>query len=176
MARALCHAARPAGAIIEAIMATVSRAAVRGVDLAAASKIIDHALGEARRRNLRPMTLAVLDAGGDLVAFKREDGTGIRRFDVVMGKAFGSLVMNRPSRAIGKIGENNALFIQSLAVATQGRLVPTPGGVLIKNQEGQIIGAVGSSGEEADDDEAIAIAAVRAAGFVPEPAEPQGAK
>src|SRR4051812_15568751 len=90
-AAALCHAARPAGAIIEAIMATVSRAAVRGVDLAAASKIIDHALGEARRRNLRPMTLAVLDAGGDLVAFKREDGTGIRRFDVVMGKAFGSL-------------------------------------------------------------------------------------
>jgi uncharacterized protein GlcG (DUF336 family) len=153
----------------------VARAAVRGVDLATAAKIIDYALGEARRRNLRPMTVAVLDAGGDLVAFKREDGTGIRRFDVVMGKAFGSLVMNRPSRAIGRIADAAPNFIQSLAVATQGRLVPTPGGVLIKNEAGEIIGAVGSSGDEPDDDEAIAIAAVRAAGFTPEPAEPQGA-
>ena len=157
-------------------MANVSRAAVRGVDLATAEKIIDHALKTARQKNLRPMTIGVLDAGGDLVAFKREDGTGIRRFDVVMGKAFGSLVMNRPSRAIGRIGEVAPLFIQSLAVATQGRLVPTPGGVLIKNQQGEIIGAVGSSGDEVDDDEAIAIAAVREAGFVPEPAEPTGAK
>src|SRR6185437_1522065 len=132
-------------------MANVSRAAVRGVDLASASTIIDHALAEARRRNLRPMTLAVLDAGGDLVAFKREDGTGIRRFDVVMGKAFGSLVMNRPSRGIGQIAERAPAFIQSLSVATQGRLVPTPGGVLIKNQTGEIIGAVGSSGDDADD-------------------------
>ena len=83
------------------IMANVSRAALRGVDLASAEKIIDYALKVARQKKLRPMTLAVLDFGGDLIAFKREDGTGIRRFDVVMGKAFGSLVMNRPSRAIG---------------------------------------------------------------------------
>ncbi|HVA14832.1 MAG TPA: heme-binding protein [Stellaceae bacterium] len=156
-------------------MAKVSVAAVRGVDLATAAKIVDHALATARQRKLRPMTIAVLDSGGDLIAFKREDGTGIRRCDVVMGKAFGSLVMNRSSRAIGKIAENAPMFIQSLAVATQGRLVPTPGGVLIKNQAGEIIGAVGSSGDEADEDEACAILAVRAAGFVPEPAEPQGA-
>ena len=95
-------------------MANVSRAALRGVDLASAEKIIDYALKVARQKKLRPMTLAVLDSGGDLIAFKREDGTGIRRFDVVMGKAFGSLVMNRPSRAIGRIGENAPLFIQSL--------------------------------------------------------------
>jgi len=141
-------------------MANVSRAALRGVDLATAEKIIDYALTAARQKKLRPMTIAVLDGGGDLIAFKREDGTGIRRFDVVMGKAFGSLVMNRPSRAIGKIADNAPNFIQSLTVATQGRMIPTPGGVLIKNQDGEIIGAVGSSGDEADDDEAIAIAAV----------------
>src|SRR5215469_2258932 len=117
---------RAKGEAFEAIMANVSRAAVRGVDLAAAEKIIDYALKTARQRNLRPMTVGVLDAGGDLIAFKREDGTGIRRFDVVMGKAFGSLVMNRPSRAIGRIGENAPLFIQSLTVATQGRMIPTP--------------------------------------------------
>jgi uncharacterized protein GlcG (DUF336 family) len=157
-------------------MANVSRAVVRGVDLAGAEKIIDYALKVAREKKLRPMTLAVLDAGGDLIAFKREDGTGIHRFDIVMGKAFGALVMNRPSRGIARIGEVAPLFIQSLSVATQGRLVPTPGGVLIKNGDGEIIGAVGSSGDEVDDDEAIAIAAVRAAGFLPEPAEPVGAK
>jgi glc operon protein GlcG len=157
-------------------MAHVSRAAVRGVDLASAEKIIDHALKTARQKKLRPMTLGVLDAGGDLVAFKREDGTGICRFDVVMGKAFGSLVMNRPSRAIGQIAERAPAFIQSLTAATQGRLIPTPGGVLIKNEQGEIIGAVGSSGDDADEDEAIAIVAVRDAGFVPEPAEPTGAK
>lgn len=153
-------------------MPDISRATPRGVDLATASAIIEHALRVARSRNLRPMTLAVLDSGGDLIAFKREDGTGIRRYDVVMGKAFGALVMNRSSRDIGKIAERAPIFIQSLTAATQGRLIPTPGGVLIKNKEGQIIGAVGSSGDDADADEAIAIEAVRAAGLVPEPADP----
>ena len=150
-------------------MAKVTRATSRGIDLSIAATIIDTALKIARARNLRPMTIAVLDSGGDLVAYKREDGTGIRRYDVVMGKAFGSLVMNRSSRDIGKIAERAPVFIQSLATATQGRLVPTPGGVLIKNKDGQVIGAVGSSGDEADADEACAIEAIRAAGLVPEP-------
>lgn len=154
-------------------MANVSRATTRGVDLAAAATIIDTALQAARRRNLRPMTIAVLDGGGDLVAFKREDGNGIRRFEVVMGKAIGSLVMNRPSRVIGQIGAANPMFIQSLGMALQGRLIPSPGGVLIKNREGQIVGAVGSSGDEPDADEACAIEGIRAAGLIPEPAEPQ---
>lgn len=153
-------------------MAIVSRATPRGIDLETASTIIDTALNAARRRNLRPMCFAVLDSGGDLVAFKREDGNGIRRFDVVMGKAIGSLVMNRPSRAIGEIGKANPLFIQSLSTATQGRLIPSPGGVLIKNAEGLIIGAVGASGDDADQDEACAIEGIRAAGLISEPAEP----
>ena len=153
-------------------MADPSLATTRGIDLATASKIIDTALGLARSRKLRPMTVAVLDSGGDLVAFKREDGTGIRRYDVVVGKAFGALVMNRSSRDIGAIAARNPLFIQTLATATEGRVIPTPGGVLIKNQDGRIVGAVGSSGDDADADEAIAIAAIQAAGFVPEPAEP----
>jgi uncharacterized protein GlcG (DUF336 family) len=155
-------------------MARTSVATSRGVDLAVASTIIETALRIARSRNLRPMTIAVLDSGGDLVAYKREDGTGIRRYDVVIGKAFGSLVMNRSSREIGKIADRAPVFIQSLSTATQGRLVPTPGGVLIKNRAGQIIGAVGSSGDEADADEACAIEGIRAAGLIPEPAEPAG--
>jgi uncharacterized protein GlcG (DUF336 family) len=123
-------------------MANVSRATNRGVSLETASIIIETALQAARRRKPWPMTIAVLDAGGDLVAFKREDGNGIRRFDVVMGKAVGSLVMNRPSRVIGQIGKVNPMFIQSIGAALQGRLIPSPGGVLIKNKDGEIIGAV----------------------------------
>jgi uncharacterized protein GlcG (DUF336 family) len=156
-------------------MADPTLATTRGVDLATAAKIIDTALGHARSRKLRPMTLAVLDSGGDLVAYKREDGTGIRRYDIVIGKAFGALVFNRPSRAVGAIAERLPMFIDTVAMATTGRVIPTPGGVLIKNQEGRIVGAVGSSGDDADQDEAIAILAVRAAGFIPEPAEPVGA-
>ena len=152
----------------------VTKATPRGIDLATASAIIEAALALARRKKLRPMTIAVLDSGGDLVAFKREDGTGIRRQDVVMGKAFGALVMNRPSRVIGKMAESAPIFIQSLMAATQGRLVPTPGGVLVKDGDGRIVGAVGSSGDDPDEDEACAIAGVKAAGLVPEPAEPTG--
>jgi uncharacterized protein GlcG (DUF336 family) len=155
-------------------MAEVSRAATRGVDLAAASIIIETALRVARERKLRPMTVAVLDAGGDLVAFKREDGTGIRRYDIVIGKAYGALVMNRSSRDIGKIADRAPTFIQSVMVATDGRVIPTPGGVLIKDQAGRIIGAVGSSGDDADADEACAIEGIPAAGLISEPAEPVG--
>jgi uncharacterized protein GlcG (DUF336 family) len=150
----------------------VTKASIRGINLAQASKIVDAALAAARERKLRPMTLLVVDAGGDLVAFKREDHTGIRRYDIAYGKAFGALVMNRPSRTIGDIGKNNPLFVQSLVTVTGGKMVPTPGGVLIKSPEGLIIGAVGSSGDEAHEDEAVAVLGVKAAGLTPEPEEP----
>ena len=150
----------------------VAQAAVRGVALEQASKIIDVALAEARKRKLRPMTVLVLDGGGDLVAFKREDHTGINRYSIANAKAYGSLVMNRPSRTIGEIGRNGQLFVESLMASTDGRINPSPGGVLIKNAAGLIIGAVGSSGDESYNDEAIAIAGVKAAGLFPEPAEP----
>jgi len=96
----------------------------------------------------------------------------MRRFDMVMGKAVGSLAMNRASRVIGQIGKVNPMFIQSIGAAFQGRLVPSPGGVLIKNKDGEIIGAVGSSGDEPEQDEACAIEGIPAAGFISEPAEP----
>jgi len=147
----------------------VSKATIRGVTLAQASQIIDVALSEARRLKLRPMTLAVVDAGGDLIAFKREDHTGIRRYDIAYGKAFGALVMNRSSRAIGEIASSGPMFVQSVIAATGGRMIPSPGGVLIKDADGLIIGAVGSSGDFAHTDEAIAIAGIKAAGLVAEP-------
>jgi uncharacterized protein GlcG (DUF336 family) len=116
------------------------------------------------------MTVLVLDGGGDLVAFKREDHTGINRYSIANAKAYGSLVMNRPSRVIGEIARNGQLFVESLMASTDGRVNPSPGGVLIRNAEGLVIGAVGSSGDDSNNDEAIAIAGVKAAGLSPEPA------
>jgi uncharacterized protein GlcG (DUF336 family) len=151
----------------------VAGAAVRGVTLAQASRIVDAALAEARQGKLRPMTVLVLDGGGDLVTFKREDHTGISRYNIALAKAYGALVMNRPSRAIGEIAAaGGQLFVESLMASTGGRVNPSPGGVLIKNAEGLIIGAVGSSGDESYNDEAIAIAGVKAAGLFADPAEP----
>ena len=151
----------------------VAMAAVRGVTLAQASKIVEAALSEARQGKLRPMTVLVLDGGGDLVAFKREDHTGISRYNIALAKAYGALVMNRPSRAIGEIAAaGGQLFVESLMASTAGRVNPSPGGVLIRDAAGLIIGAVGSSGDESYNDEAIAIAGVKAAGLRPEPADP----
>jgi uncharacterized protein GlcG (DUF336 family) len=169
---AVCAGIQATNAAAAAPAQPVAQAAVRGVTLAQASRIIDTALAEARKGRLRPMTVLVLDGGGDLVAFKREDHTGINRFSIANAKAYGSLVMNRPSRTIGEIAQNGALFVQSLMASTDGRINPSPGGVLIKNAEGLIIGAVGSSGDESYNDEAIASAGVKAAGLIPEPAEP----
>lgn len=150
----------------------VSKAAVRGITLEQAVRIIDVALQEARQRQMRPMTLAVLDGGGDLVAYKREDHTGIGRYHIAFGKAYGALVMNRSSRAIGEIARNGAMFVQSVMTATGGQLIPSPGGVLVKDSAGLIIGAVGSSGDDPQRDEAIAIIGVKAAGLTPEPLDP----
>jgi uncharacterized protein GlcG (DUF336 family) len=151
----------------------VTKASVRGVSLAQASRIVEEALTAARARALRPMSIAVVDAGGDLVAFKREDHTGIRRFDIAFGKAFGALVMNRSSRMLGEMGAKDPLFLQSLMANTGGKIIPTPGGVLIKDSAGLIIGAVGSSGDEVDEDEAVAIIAIHAAGLMSEPEQPR---
>lgn len=150
----------------------VSKASVRGINLEQASRIVDAALASAREKGLRPMTVLVIDAGGDLVAFKREDHTGIRRYHIAYGKAFGALVMNRSSRSIGDIGRKDPLFIQSVIAATGSNMVPTPGGVLIKSAEGLIVGAVGSSGDEAHEDEAVAIIGVKAVNLIPEPEQP----
>ena len=154
---------------------SVTKASIRGITLEQASKIVDAALAASREKKLRPMTLAVIDAGGDLVAFKREDHTGIRRYAIAYGKAFGALVMNRPSRTIGAIGAQNPLFVQSIIAATGNHIVPTAGGVLVKDAAGFIIGAVGSSGDEADQDEAVAIIGIHAAGLISEPDDPSPA-
>lgn len=140
--------------------------------LEAASVIVDAALAAGRAHAMMPLTVAVLDAGGHLVAFKRETGSGILRPEVAIGKAWGALGMGIPSRLLRDRLADRPAFQGALAAAAQGRLIPVPGGVLIRNGAGQVIGAAGISGDTSDKDEYCAIAGVTAAGLAPDPAEP----
>ncbi len=135
------------------------------LSLSTASQIIDAALAHARHLQLAPIAVAVLDGGGNLVAFKREDGAGIVRFDIAFGKAWGSLGMGFGSRELTERAQKNATFFTTLAVTSGGRMVPSPGGVLVLDSQGQINGAVGISGDLGDNDELCAIAGIEDAGL-----------
>jgi uncharacterized protein GlcG (DUF336 family) len=137
--------------------------------LAQASTIVDIALATARDMELVPMTVAVLDAGGHLVAFKREDRSGILRYDIAYGKAWGALGMGFGSRTLYERATNTPQFFNALYAASGGRVVTNPGGVLIRDSEGEIVGAVGISGDTSDKDEACAIAGIEAAGLLADP-------
>ncbi len=135
------------------------------VTLAQASTIVDIALKKGRETNCAPLTVAVLDGGGHLVAFKREDRSGILRFDIAYGKAWGALGMGFGSRELAERAAKNPVFIGALTTIAQGRLVPVPGGVLIKDADGAVLGAVGISGDTSDKDEVCAVAGIEAAGL-----------
>lgn len=135
--------------------------------LAQASTIVDVSLKKGRETNCAPLTVAVLDAGGHLVAFKREDRSGILRPDIAIGKAWGALGMGFGSREIAERAAKASLFYTVLASVSQGRLIPVPGGVLIKSTAGEIVGAVGISGDTSDRDEACAVAGIEAADLNP---------
>ena len=112
------------------------------------------------------MTVAVLDAGGHLVAFKRQDRSGILREELARGKAWGALGLGMGSRALLARAEQQPAFVNAIAAASGGRVVPVPGGVLVES-EGEVIGAVGLSGDLSDKDEACAVAGIQAAGLTP---------
>jgi glc operon protein GlcG len=140
--------------------------------LAAAARIVDEALATRANEALLPMAVTVLDSGGNLVAFKREDGCGVLRFDIAFGKAWAALGMGMPTRTIRDRMASRPAFQGALAAASGGRFIPVSGGVLILDAEGRAIGAVGISGDASDKDEYCAIQAVKAAGFDVDPAQP----
>src|SRR3982751_4549869 len=117
------------------------------VTLDQASTIVDTALQKGRETSCAPLTIVVLDAGGHLVACKREDRSGILRFDIAFGKAWGALGMGFGSRTLFDRSGKQPMFFTALAAVSQGRMVPVPGGVLIKDTAGEIVGAVGISGD-----------------------------
>jgi uncharacterized protein GlcG (DUF336 family) len=133
--------------------------------LVQASRIVDEALAYARSHNFAPLTVAVLDARGCLVAFKMEDSSSLLRPEIATGKAWGALGMGIGSRALAARTKTSPGFFTALVSLAGGRLVPVPGGVLIRSQEGEIIGAAGASGDNSDNDEASLVAAIEAAGL-----------
>jgi uncharacterized protein GlcG (DUF336 family) len=142
------------------------------IPLEVASRIVDSAISIRRREGLLPLAVAVLDAGGQLVAFKREDGSGVMRFDIAFGKAHGALGMGMSTRLIRDRLAARPAFQSALAAASDGRFIPVPGGVLILNPDTLVVGAVGISGDASDKDEYCAIQAVHDAGWATEPALP----
>lgn len=134
------------------------------LDLSAASSIVDSALEFARAKGMT-MTVAVLDAGGHLVAFKREDESGILRPQIAVGKAWGALGMGAGSRRLAERAATHPSFVAALTAASDGRVVPVAGGVLIRNDVGGIVGAAGVSGDMPDQDEACAVHGIETTGL-----------
>jgi uncharacterized protein GlcG (DUF336 family) len=143
-----------------------------GVTLDQATRIADRALEEGRARGLQPLTVAVLDAGGQPKLLKREDGASLLRPEIAVGKAWGVLGMGFGGRELARRAAAAPLFMEALYAASGGRMVPVAGGVLVRDAAGAVVGAVGISGDSSDNDELCAVAGIRAAGLVPDTGDP----
>ncbi len=133
--------------------------------LAQASAIVDAAIAAGRKQNFAFLAVAVLDSGGHTIAFKREDGASFLRVDLAFGKAWGALAMGFGSRELAERAVKQPTFVAALSAVSQGRMVPSPGGVLVVSPDGEVMGAVGISGDTGDNDEICAIAGIEAAGL-----------
>ena len=136
-----------------------------------ARTIIKKALARGRELGLKPLSVCVLDAGGHTIAFEREDGASPLRYKIAHGKAYGSIAIGLGSRAIFERAKQQAFFIQSVNALCDGALVPSPGGVLIRDKRGEIVGAVGITGDTGDNDEICAVTGVEGAGFTADTGE-----
>ena len=136
--------------------------------LETSQKLADLCLSHAAALNLKPLTVAVVDAAGQLVVLLRQDGTSLMRPDIAQGKARGAVGMGLGSRALYNRAQEQPYFIQSMNALAGGYLVPVPGGVLIRDQ-GAIIGAIGITGDTSDNDEACAVHAIQALGLSADP-------
>ena len=134
--------------------------------LAKANRIITGALAQAKEMGLKPLGVVVLDAGGHVKAFQRQDGASMLRFEMGAGKAYGALSVGSGSRWLHDQAETRPHFLTGMVGISDGKILPVPGGVLIKDKKGTILGAVGISGDTADNDETVAVAGIEAAGLV----------
>ncbi|HTS93975.1 MAG TPA: heme-binding protein [Stellaceae bacterium] len=138
------------------------------VTLAQATTVADTALAEGRKHGFAPLTVAVLDAGGCLVVLKREDNSSLLRPQLASAKAWGCLGMGFGGRELQRRSEKAPAFVGALMALAEGRMIPVPGGVLIRDPGGAIVGAVGISGDTSINDEICAVAGIKAAGLVPD--------
>ncbi|UVO50596.1 heme-binding protein [Sphingomonas sp. SUN019] len=130
-----------------------------------ADTIIAAAFDKGRDLGLKPLSVAVLDAGGHLIAFRRQDGASTLRPEIAIGKAAGALALGVSSRAIGAMAAERPGFIASLGAISPHGVIPAAGGVIVVDTEGRPIGAVGMTGDTSDRDEECALAGIAAAGL-----------
>jgi uncharacterized protein GlcG (DUF336 family) len=130
-----------------------------------ARKILDTALAKGVEKKLKPLVVTVLDARGCVKITAAQDGTSLLRSEIAHGKAYGALAMGMGSRALFQRAQEQAYFVGAVNALAQGRLVPVPGGVLMHDAGGALLGAVGVSGDTSDNDEICAIAGIEAAGL-----------
>ena len=135
-----------------------------------ANAIIEHALVKARDMKIKPLAVVVLDDSGNVKAAQREDRASMFRFDVAQGKAWAAVGMGASSRALAKRAKDNPNFFITLAATAQGKFLPQIGGVLIRNADGEILGAAGASGGTGEEDEACCVHGIQRAGLVPDAA------
>jgi len=135
------------------------------ITLEQADTIIEKAIEKRHELGLAPLTVAVLDPGGHLVAFKREDNSSLLRPQIAQGKAWGTLGMGISSRKVVDRFAANTPFFTSLSMLCEGQMLASPGGLLIRDDHGDIAGAVGISGDSGENDEKCAIAGIEAAGI-----------
>jgi uncharacterized protein GlcG (DUF336 family) len=136
------------------------------ITLEQATTIIEAALGRGRELDCEPLTVAVLDPGGHVVALQREDGSGILRPQIAHAKAWGALGMGFGTRELERRSAHLPAFVDALSAVAGGRLVPIAGGVLVRDADGDLLGAVGISGDTSERDEDCAVQGVAAADLV----------
>lgn len=133
-----------------------------------ARMIIKAGFAKGVEAGFKPLSIAVLDAGGHLLAFERSDGASVGRFEIARGKAYGCIMLGLGGSAIQARGEAQAVFVDAMNGAFGGRFVPVKGGALIRDRKGVLLGAVGVTGDSSDNDLVAALAGVEAAGLVAE--------
>ncbi|KKN37703.1 hypothetical protein LCGC14_0760870 [marine sediment metagenome] len=135
------------------------------VSLEQARVMIAQTLKKGREMGLKPLSVVVLDAGGHVQAFEREDGAAPGRFGIAHGKAYGAVMLGMAGRAQMARAEAQAYFMAAVNGVYGGAVVPVPGGVLLRDQQGIVIGALGVTGDTSDNDAVAALAGVAAAGL-----------
>jgi len=139
------------------------------VSLEEAKVMIASAMAKGAELGLKPLTVVVLDNGGHLKAMERQDGASILRPQIAHGKAYGALCVGLGSRALLKRAEEQAFFVNAINALAGGALVPVPGGVLIRDGNANVIGAIGVTGDTSGNDEICCVAAIESAGFSADP-------
>ncbi|GAA6200350.1 heme-binding protein [Aquicoccus sp. SU-CL01552] len=138
------------------------------ITLDQARRIISAARDKGRELGLKPLSLAVLDAGGHLLAFEREDGASPGRFAIAHGKAYGAVMLGMAGSAQMARAEAQPYFMAAVNGVYGGQVIPVPGGVLVRDGTGAVVGAVGVTGDTSDNDAAAALAGIEAAGLTGE--------